>query len=80
MSTKKTSSTVASHAARALTDNSTSAIAKTLAASALSQVNPAHRTGASTEDLAARVLASDKYSKQTKEFAASVLSQSVPSR
>lgn len=80
MNTKKTSPIVASHAARALTSNSTSAIAKTLAASALSQVNSTHQTGAVTEDLAARVLASNKYSQLTKEFAASVLSQSVPNR
>jgi hypothetical protein len=80
MNRKATSAGVASRAAQTLNDSNASAVAKTLAASALSQVNRGNQTGAATEDLAARVLASPKYSEQTKEYAASVLSQSVRER
>lgn len=80
MNKKTTSAGVASRAAHTLNDNNASATAKSLAASALSQVNRGHQTGAAAEDLAARVLASTKYNEQTKEYAASVLSQSVRER
>ena len=55
-------------------------MAKSLAASALSQRSGDKQTGAQMEDKAARVLASDRYAKETKELAASVLSQSNKQR
>ncbi|RAK61992.1 hypothetical protein DLM85_24630 [Hymenobacter edaphi] len=80
MNKKTTSQGVASRASQTLSDPNSSATAKSLAASALSQVNRGHQTGAATEDLASRVLSSTKYNSQTKEFAASVLAQSVRER
>jgi len=55
-------------------------VAKSLAASALSQRSGDKQTGAKMEDKAARVLASDRYAKETKELAASVLSQANKQR
>jgi len=55
-------------------------VAKSLAASALSQRSGDKQTGAQMEDKAARVLASDRYAKETKELAASVLSQANKQR
>ena len=78
--TKQTSSRVAKLAADTLHDNRASQIAKSLAASALSQRQGGKQTGAKIEDVAARVLASDRYGEQTKELAASVLSQSNKQR
>ena len=74
--TKQTSGRVASLASETLRSGSTSNVAKTLAASALSQRGIAKQTGSTTEDLAAKVLASPKYAQDTKVLAASVLSQS----
>ena len=74
--TKQTSGRVASLASETLRSVSTSNVAKTLAASALSQRGVAKQTGSTTEDLAAKVLASPKYAQDTKVLAASVLSQS----
>lgn len=74
---KKTSSGVAALASKVLTNNNSSAIAKQLAGSALSQVNKGNQTGSKLEDLAAKVLDSPKYSTDTKTLAGSVLSQSV---
>ncbi len=73
---KQTSGRVASLASETLRSGSTSNVAKTLAASALSQRGITKQTGSTTEDLAAKVLASPKYAHDTKVLAASVLSQS----
>ena len=78
--TKQTSSRVAKLAADTLRDNRASQVAKSLAASALSQRQGGKQTGAKIEDVAARVLASDRSGHQTKELAASVLSQSNKQR
>lgn len=77
---KQTSSKVASVAASILNDKSASDIAKSLAASALSQVGSGKQTGAAMEDKASRVLDSEKYNETTKQLAASVLSQSNKKR
>lgn len=77
---KQTSSRIASLAAETLQSNQSSQIAKSLAASALSQHGNARQTGAAMEDIASKVLGSDKYAEATKELAASVLSQSNKSR
>ncbi|MCG2580122.1 MAG: hypothetical protein KA296_04510 [Marinobacter sp.] len=77
---KKTSSEVSSIAARTLQDQNASAIAKRLAASALSQSGTTNQTGAELEDIASKVLKSSKYSDETKTLAASVLSQSNKGR
>ena len=78
--TKQTSSRVATLAAETLQDQNTSHIARSLAASALSQRSASRQTGADMEDVASRVLRSDKYSDTTKELAASVLSQANKAR
>ena len=80
MNSKRSSSTLASQAAKALSSKGTSVTQKALAASVLSQRNPHNQTGAAMEDKASQVLQSSKYSAQTKSFAASVLSQSNKSR
>lgn len=77
---KTTSQSVGSRAARILQSSTSSATAKTLAASALSQRTPAHQTGAKIEDLASRVLDSPKYNAETKSLAGSVLGQSNKQR
>ena len=77
---KTTSNRVATLASETLKDSQASKTAKSLAASALSQKNTAHQTGAEIEDLASKVLRSDKYAENTKELAASVLSQSIKER
>jgi len=77
---KQTSSDIASTAAATLSDPNASAIAKSLAASALAQSGTGKQTGAEMEDKAAKVLASSKYSDETKALAGSVLSQSNKSR
>ncbi len=80
MNSKTTSRTVASEAAQVLADSNSSATARSLAASALSQRSPERQTGSAMEDLASRVLDSSKYSDQTKSLAGSVLSQSNKQR
>ena len=77
---KKTSSKIASLAAKTLQDKNASKIAKQLAASALSQKQKKNQTGSIMEDKAAVVLKSKKFSKETKQLAASVLSQSNKKR
>jgi S-ribosylhomocysteine lyase LuxS involved in autoinducer biosynthesis len=72
---KQTSSRVASVAAATLSNVGSSKIAKSLAASTLSQRGNARQSGAEMEKVAARVLSSERYSTTTKELAASVLSQ-----
>jgi len=77
MSNKKTTSNkVASLASQILQDPQASSMSKSLAGSALSQVNKGNQTGAKLEDLAAKVLHSPMYNKETHELAGSVLSQS----
>ena len=77
---KTTSSKVASNASKILTNPNSSAIAKRLAASALSQKSKGNQTGSEMEDVASKVLDSNKYSKSTKQMAGSVLSQSNKKR
>ncbi len=78
--TKKSSPQIASLAAETLNDNNASEIAKSLAASVLSQCGTKKQTGSELEDLASKVLRSTKYSEDTKSLAASVLSQSNKKR
>ena len=76
MNSKTTSKSMASKAAKALTDKGASKVQKSLAASVLSQRSSQKQTGACMEDVASKVLRSSKYSAETKSYAASVLSQS----
>lgn len=78
--TKQTSSRVASLASETLQKPSASQVAKSLAASALSQRSGDKQTGAHMEEVASRVLRSEKFSEDTKDLAASVLSQSNKTR
>jgi len=71
---------MASLAAKILADEQSSATAKRLAGSVLSQATKGHETGSELEDLASRVLNSDKYAEDTKRLAGSVLSQSNKKR
>lgn len=73
---KQTSSKVSSLASETLRDKGASKIARSLAASALSQSGSKNQTGADMEDKASRVLQSERYSDDTKTLAATVLSQS----
>lgn len=77
---KRTSSKVASMAAKVLRDANSSKIQKELAGSALSQKSQSHQTGAEMEDKASMVLKSSKYNSQTKKLAGSVLAQSNKKR
>lgn len=77
---KQTSAQIAKLAAETLQNKQASQVAKSLAASALSQRSSDKQTGAKMEDVAARVLAHDRYAKGTKELAASVLSQANKQR
>lgn len=78
--TKKTSTSVASTAAKTLRNPKASKTAKSLAGSALSQVNPKHQTGAKMESKAAKATFGKGYSKNTRKLAGSVLSQSNKAR
>lgn len=73
---KKTSTGIASQAAETLKNPNASAVAKSLAGSALAQVQGAYQTGKAMEAKASQVLQSSKYSDDTKALAASLLSQS----
>lgn len=73
---KKTSSGIASQAAETLKNPNASAMAKSLAGSALAQVQGSYQTGKAMETKASHVLQSNKYSDDTKALAASLLSQS----
>ena len=77
---KTTSSKIASLASHILKDSGSSSTAKSLAGSALSQVNKYNETGKHLEHLASNVLNSEKYSNETKKLAASILSQSNKTR
>ncbi len=78
--TKQTSTRIGRLASETLQSSSASQVAKSLAASALSQRSGDRQTGVKMEDTAARVLASNHYAKDTKELAASVLSQANKQR
>lgn len=78
--TKQTSSRIGRLASEILQSSSSSQVARSLAASALSQRSGDRETGAKMEDVAARVLANNRYAKDTKELAASVLSQANKER
>lgn len=78
--TKQSSAQVAKLASETLRDPQASAIAKSLAASALSQASSTKETGKAMETKASQVLQSEKYSETTKTLAASVLSQSDKQR
>ena len=77
---KTSSPKAASQAATTLRDPRASGIAKSLAASVLSQAQTGNQTGAAMETTASKVLSSDKYSDDTKALAASVLSQANKER
>lgn len=77
---RKTSKSLGSQASKTLRDPNSSAVAKSLAGSALSQINSAKQTSSKMEDRAAIVLNSKKFSDETKSLAGSVLSQSVKER
>lgn len=80
MNKKYTSAKVGTLASKTLQSNSSSQIAKQLAASALSQTHTSRQTGAKMESKASHVLQSDKYSDSTKTLAASVLAQANKQR
>lgn len=80
MNTKRSSSKLASDAAKILNDKNASKIQRSLAGGVLSQRDPDKQTGAIMEDKASRVLQSEKYSDTTKTLAASLLSQSNKNR
>ena len=77
---KQSSPKIATLASNTLQDASSSQIAKSLAASVLSQSNSSKQTGKELESKASQVLQSSKYSDETKSLAASVLSQSNKNR
>ena len=78
--TKQTSAKISTLASNTLNSTQSSEIAKSLAASLLSQSNTSKQTGKTLETTASKVLQSDKYSGATKTLAASVLSQSNKKR
>ncbi len=80
MNKKQTSNDIASLASQVLRDRGASKIAKSLAASAISQTNTMKQTGAKMETKASNVLKSGKYNKTTQSLAASILSQSNKER
>ncbi|KAB7890298.1 hypothetical protein [Poseidonibacter ostreae] len=80
MNNKQTSSEIASLASQVLRDKNSSKIAKSLAASAISQTNTTNQTGSEMETKASGVLRSDKYNDTTQALAASILSQSNKNR
>jgi hypothetical protein len=80
MNNKKTSKPIASLASEILRDPNSSAIQKTLAGSALSQVNKGNQTGSEMESIASKDLGSTKYNEDTKSLAGSIVSQSDKKR
>lgn len=77
---KTTSDKVATLASQVLNDATSSATARSLAASALSQAKVGKQTGAEMESFASMVLQSSKYSEATKTLAASILAQANKER
>jgi hypothetical protein len=80
MNNKVTSKNIGTLASNVLKNDNSSNIQKSLAASALSQMNPNNQTGSKMEDVAAKALSSNKYNDTTKSLAASVLAQSNKKR
>jgi len=80
MNKKKSSGKIASLASTTLTNNQSSATAKKLAGSVLSQTKSKNQTGAKMEEFASSVLQSSKYNSDTKSLAGSVLSQANKKR
>lgn len=80
MNSKQTGQDIANLASQTLRDPNASTIAKSFAASALSQSSTSKETGKALETKASQVLQSEKYSETTKKLAASVLSQSDKAR
>lgn len=80
MNNKRSSSKLASDAAKILNDKNASKTQRSLAGGVLSQRDPSKQTGAAMEDKASRVLQSEKYSDTTKSLDASLLSQSNKKR
>jgi len=78
--TKKTSSDLASVAAKTLHDPKASAIQKALAGSALSQAGSSNQTSGAMEHLASAALKNPKSAPLTKQLAASVLAQANKER
>lgn len=79
-SNKTTSDKVATLAAQVLNDATSSVTARSLAASALSQVKVGKQTGAQMESFASMVLQSSKYNENTKTLAGSILAQANKNR
>jgi hypothetical protein len=77
---KQTSAQIAKLASETLQNKHASQVAKSLAASALSQRSGGKQTGAEMEDKAARVLSNDWSANDTKKLAASVLAQANKER
>jgi len=78
---KKTTSQKVAHIAAQILDNkNSSAIAKKLAGSALSQREMSKQTGAKMEKIASAALQDGRLAKDTKTVAASVLSQANKAR
>ncbi|AVI87368.1 hypothetical protein BTW15_19215 [Pseudomonas syringae pv. tomato] len=78
--TKATSNKVAQLASETLRNPNASAIAKSLAASALAQTHTDKQTGSDMEHKAGQVLQSEKYSEATKALAGSLVSQANKER
>ena len=77
---KQTSSPGASLASKILRNDSSSAIQKELAGSAMAQASTGKQTGADMEAEASHVLGSNKFNATTKALASSVLAQSNKER
>lgn len=77
---KDTTASVAQLASETLRDPNASAIAKSLAGSALSQAAKGKQTGAGMEDKASQALRNPRSSDTTKTLAGSVVSQSNKKR
>lgn len=80
MSSKKTSKSITTEAAKTLNNHNASKIQQQLAGSALSQADSTKSTSGRVETIASKALASSKYSETTKALAGSVLSQSIKKR
>ncbi|MCF5470211.1 MULTISPECIES: hypothetical protein [Pseudomonas] len=77
---KQTSTSVASLASKILRSDTSSAIQKELAGSAMAQASSGKQTSADMETKASLILDSNKYNATTKTLAASVLAQSNKER
>lgn len=80
MNRKQTGKSISTKASETLKSNSSSAIQKKLAGSALSQSNTKKQTSKEMETVASKVLQSNKYNADTKSLAGSVLAQSNKKR